>query len=191
METKLLKTTQLLVFIYVIFFFAGCSKNTIILEVGDENKPSGGNNTEGTNLVTFNASIEGRNLMTRAMSPMNQGIKSKVLVFEPSTQNGTKGTPSAQGLYITSAPGVLTGVDGYKMYLGNGILTFMQYRIIFLLYRLHSRPENRNLYSMGSITFGGIIRIWMWQVHRSIYRLSICMQRHKWLLKYRKEKVFD
>ena len=74
METKLLKTTQLLVFIYVIFFFAGCSKNTIILEVGDENKPSGGNNTEGTNLVTFNASIEGRNLMTRAMSPMNQGI---------------------------------------------------------------------------------------------------------------------
>ena len=124
METKLLKTTQLLVFIYVIFFFAGCSKNTIILEVGDENKPSGGNNTEGTNLVTFNASIEGRNLMTRAMSPMNQGIKSKVLVFEPSTQNGTKGTPSAQGLYITSAPGVLTGVDGYKMYLGNGIFDF-------------------------------------------------------------------
>ena len=74
MKTKLLKTTQLLVLIYVIFFFAGCSKNTIILEVGDENKPSGGNNTEGTNLVTFNASIEGRNLMTRAMSPMNQGI---------------------------------------------------------------------------------------------------------------------
>ena len=53
METKLLKTTQLLVFIYVIFFFAGCSKNTIILEVGDENKPSGGNNTEGTNLVVI------------------------------------------------------------------------------------------------------------------------------------------
>ena len=124
MKTKLLKTTQLLVLIYVIFFFAGCSKNTIILEVGDENKPSGGNNTEGTNLVTFNASIEGRNLMTRAMSPMNQGIKSKVLVFEPSTQNGTKGTPSAQGLYITSAPGVLTGVDGYKMYLGSGIFDF-------------------------------------------------------------------
>ena len=180
MKTKLLKTTQLLVLIYVIFFFAGCSKNTIILEVGDENKPSGGNNTEGTNLVTFNASIEGRNLMTRAMSPMNQGIKSKVLVFEPSTQNGTKGTPSAQGLYITSAPGVLTGVMDIKCIWGTVFLTFMQYRIIFLLYRLHSRPENRNLYSMVSITFGGIIRIWIWQVHKSIYRLSICMLQHRW-----------
>ena len=93
MKTKLLKTTQLLVLIYVIFFFAGCSKNTITLEVGDENKPSGGNNTEGSNLVNFNASIEGRNLMTRAMSPMNQGIKSKCVYRVRSWSAVTKSYP--------------------------------------------------------------------------------------------------
>lgn len=124
METKLLKTTQVVVFIFAIIFSSGCTKNIITLDIGDENKPSGGNNSDGTSLITFNASVEDRNLLTRAISPMNQGIKSTLYAFEPSTQNDIKTTPSAQGLYITSSPGVLTGVNGYKMYLENGIFDF-------------------------------------------------------------------
>lgn len=124
METKLLKTTQVVAFICTIILFSGCTKNIITLDIGDENKPTGGNNPDGTSLITFNASVEDRNLLTRAMSPMNQGIKSALYAFDPSTQNGIKSTPSAQGLYITSSPGVLTGVNGYKMYLENGIFDF-------------------------------------------------------------------
>ena len=127
MKADLFKVTQAMVLIGgVILFFAGCSKNTIILDLGEENGPSGseGSNPDGTSLITFNASIEDRNLLTRAMSPMNQGIKSTLYAFEPSAQSGTKQTPSAQGLYITSSPGVLTGVNGYKMYLENGVFDF-------------------------------------------------------------------
>lgn len=114
MKADLFKVTQIMVLIGMILFLAGCSKNTIILDIGDENKPSGGSNPDGTSLITFNASIEDRNLLTRAMSPMNKGIKSTLYAFEP----------SAQGLYITSSPGVLTGVNGYKMYLENGVFDF-------------------------------------------------------------------
>lgn len=124
METKLLKTTQVVAFICAIILFSGCTKNIITLDIGDENKPTGENNPDGTSLITFNASVEDRNLLTRAMSPMNQGIKSTLYAFDPSTLNGNKSTPSAQGLYITSSPGVLTGVNGYKMYLENGIFDF-------------------------------------------------------------------
>ena len=123
MKADLFKVTQVMALIGMILFFAECSKNTIILDIGNENKPSGsgGSNPDGTSLITFNASIEDRNLLTRAMSPMNQGIKSTLYAFEPSAQNGTKQTPSAQGLYVTSSPGVLAGVNGYKMYLENGV----------------------------------------------------------------------
>lgn len=124
MKADLFKVTQIMVLIGMILFLAGCSKNTIILDIGDENKPSGGSNPDGTSLITFNASIEDRNLLTRAMSPMNKDIKSTLYAFEPSAQSGTKQTPSAQGLYITSSPGVLTGVNGYKMYLENGVFDF-------------------------------------------------------------------
>ena len=125
MKTKLLKTAQIMVFICTIIFFSGCTKNIITLDIGEGNKPSEGNNPGGTSLITFNASVEDRNLLTRAMSPMDQGIKSTLYAFEPSTQNNIETTtPSAQGLYITSSPGVLTGVNGYKMYLGNGVFDF-------------------------------------------------------------------
>lgn len=124
MKAELSKATQVMALICALFISAGCSKNTIILDLGDENKPSGGDGPYGTSLVTFNASVEDRNLLTRAMSPMNQGIKSTLYAFEPAMQNSTKQTPSAQGLYITSSPGVLTGVDGYKMYLESGVFDF-------------------------------------------------------------------
>jgi len=105
-----------------LLLLAGCNKNTIIFEDGTTPNGSSGNEDPGNStLVTFNASVEGRNLL-RSMSPMNKGIQSRVYVFDSSA--GTKGSPEASGLYITSSPGVLTGSDGYKMFLSNGTYNF-------------------------------------------------------------------
>lgn len=115
---------QVIVFSLVMLFFAGCSKNTIIIEYGGDDDGSGTSVPEGKALITFNASIEGRNLLTRAMSPMSAGIQSQLFAYLPATASATSNPPIAQGLYITSSPGVLTGSDGYKMYLTNGIYNF-------------------------------------------------------------------
>lgn len=125
MHKKSLRTTQAILFAFAILFFFGCSKNTIILEYGgDDDNGSGGNVPSGQSLVTFNATIEGRNLLTRAMSPMPTGIQNQLFAFQSAVGNAASGTPSAQGLYITISPGVLSGNDGYKMYLTNGIYNF-------------------------------------------------------------------
>lgn len=124
MSTQLLKTIQGIAFICVLLLSAGCSKNTIILEFGKEEDPSGENTPAGTTLVTFNASIEGRNLLTRAMSPMNEGIQNQLFAFKAVAGASTSSAPFAEGLYITSTPGVLTGSDGYKMFLTNGVYNF-------------------------------------------------------------------
>lgn len=105
-----------------LLLLAGCNKNSIIF--GEETRPgesSGNSNPENNTLVTFNASVEGRNIL-RSMSPMQKGIQNSVYVFEGA--EGTKGAPEASGLYITSSPGVLTGSDGYKMFLSNGVYNF-------------------------------------------------------------------
>ena len=87
-----------------------------------------GNEDPGNStLVTFNASVEGRNLL-RSMSPMNKGIQSRVYVFDSNA--GTKGSPEASGLYITSSPGVLTGSDGYKMFLSMALIISTPYPTI-------------------------------------------------------------
>ena len=123
MIRNLLKAANALTFSTMfLLLLAGCNKNTIIFEDGTTPNSSSGNEDPGNStLVTFNASVEGRNLL-RSMSPMNKGIQSRVYVFDSSA--GTKGSPEASGLYITSSPGVLTGSDGYKMFLSNGTYNF-------------------------------------------------------------------
>ena len=107
MIRNLLKAANALTFSTMfLLLLAGCNKNTIIFEDGTTPNGSSGNEDPGNStLVTFNASVEGRNLL-RSMSPMNKGIQSRVYVFDSSA--GTKGSPEASGLYITSSPGVLT-----------------------------------------------------------------------------------
>ena len=123
MIRNLLKAANALTFSTMfLLLLAGCNKNTIIFEDGTTPNGSSGNEDPGNStLVTFNASVEGRNLL-RSMSPMTKGIQSRVYVFDSSA--GTKGSPEASGLYITSSPGVLTGSDGYKMFLSNGTYNF-------------------------------------------------------------------
>ena len=105
MIRNLLKAANALTFSTMfLLLLAGCNKNTIIFEDGTTPNGSSGNEDPGNStLVTFNASVEGRNLL-RSMSPMNKGIQSRVYVFDSSA--GTKGSPEASGLYITSSPGV-------------------------------------------------------------------------------------
>lgn len=58
-----------------LLLLAGCNKNTIIFEDGTTPNGSSGNEDPGNStLVTFNASVEGRNLL-RSMSPMIKGYK--------------------------------------------------------------------------------------------------------------------
>lgn len=104
MIRNLLKAANALTFSTMfLLLLAGCNKNTIIFEDGTTPNGSSGNEDPGNStLVTFNASVEGRNLL-RSMSPMNKGIQSRVYVFDSSA--GTKGSPEASGLYITSSPG--------------------------------------------------------------------------------------
>lgn len=108
-----------------ILLLGGCSKNTIIID-GDW-KPGqstdDNNNPDDNTLVTFNAAVEGRNLL-RSMAPMLEGIQNQVFAYQAASGNNTNGAPEAQGLYVTSSPGVLTGSDGYKMYLPNGVYNF-------------------------------------------------------------------
>lgn len=125
MSSKLSKTGYAIAFFCVLLLFTGCSKNTILLELGgDTNQPGNGNSPEGNTLVTFRASVEGQNFLTRAMSPMDKGIQNQVFAFQPAVGSVASGAPFAEGLYITSAPGVLMGNNGYKMYLTNGIYNF-------------------------------------------------------------------
>ncbi|CAK7016377.1 MAG: hypothetical protein PARBA_00678 [Parabacteroides sp.] len=121
MNNQLLKAAKTVVCLTAVLLFSGCSKNTIILDAGGDKNNSG--NHSGSTLVAFNASVEGRNLFTRSMSPMIKGIQSRMFAYtsESSTKNAA---PVAEGLYVTSSPGVLSGVDGYKMYLDNGLYNF-------------------------------------------------------------------
>lgn len=103
---------------------AGCSKNTINLHFGDTDGPGGNSIPEGSTLVTFQASVENRNFLTRAMSPMEKGIQNRLFAYKYPVANLANARPMAEGLYITSSPGILIGSDGYKMYLQNGIYDF-------------------------------------------------------------------
>lgn len=58
------------------------------------------------------------------MSPMGKGLQSWLCAYTANTSNNITGAPVAQGNYVTSSPGVLTGNLGYKMYLSNAIYSF-------------------------------------------------------------------
>lgn len=113
-------------FVSATLLLGGCSKNSINIYLGDEGLDSGqtaggGNSNGSKTLVTFHASIESRN-MTRSLSPMRKGLTSRIFAFKnPVT---SLEDPSAEGIYVTSSIGILTGVQDYKMYLPNGIYYF-------------------------------------------------------------------
>lgn len=123
MKTRQPKLIQSILILSLFLFVAGCSKSTINIYGDQEESGTSGQADKGHTLVTFDASIESRN-MTRAMSPMKSGIKSHIYAYLPATNTTTQETLAAQGVYVTSSPGILSGADGYKMYLPNGIYNF-------------------------------------------------------------------
>lgn len=121
MKIKTLKSIKVITFLSIFLLLGACAKNSIVYEYNGEDNQTSGNSEQGNNtLVTFYASIESRN-MTRAMSPMKKGIQNRLFAY---TQSGNSTSLSAQGLYITSSPGILSGNNDYKMYLSNGIYNF-------------------------------------------------------------------
>lgn len=123
MKARKPKLIQSILILSIFLFAAGCSKSTINIYDGEQESGTSGQSDTGNTLVTFNASIESRN-MTRAMSPMKSGIKSHIYAYLPAANASSQETLAAQGVYVTSSPGVLSGADGYKMYLPNGIYNF-------------------------------------------------------------------
>ena len=107
------------VLICTLVLLTGCAKNETIIygSQPDSNGSDNGNTQENSTLVSFSATLESRNI-TRSMSPMPKGVISQVYSFKAS--DSKLGEPFADGLYITSSAGMLTGVEGYKMYLSNG-----------------------------------------------------------------------
>ena len=115
MSIKFRITKYLAVSALAMLLLGACSKNNIYIDLTDPNEengnghPSGndsGNNNgnpskEGT-LVTFSASVEGRNI-TRAMSPMGKGLQSWLCAYLSNTSNIITGNPIAEGTYITSS----------------------------------------------------------------------------------------
>lgn len=90
-----------------------CSKNNIYINYPDEennggssgsgNDDNNGNPAKENALITFSASVEGRNI-TRAMSPMGKGLQSWLCAYTANTSNNITGAPVAQGNYVTSSP---------------------------------------------------------------------------------------
>ena len=109
-----------IMFACTLLLLAGCSKNEIIIygsapENGESGHGESSNDSEA--LITFSASLESRKV-TRSMSPMPKGLASQVYAFKTADSNFRE--PLAEGLYTTSSAGLLTGLDGYKMFLSNG-----------------------------------------------------------------------
>lgn len=156
MRLKTPKPIRLIALAGIALFIGSCAKNTTIIYGSGEDDSLPETPQKGTTLVAFNASIESRNL-TRAMSPMKKGIKSTIYAYQKSQSTTTPETLFAEGLYITSSPGVLSGNDGYKSILPTGFITFMPYPIISRPYLLRSQDKSRNLCSTVSTIFGGAV----------------------------------
>ena len=158
MNIKFRFTKHFAVSALVILLLGSCSKNNIYIDVtvpdGSENNGDNGSDNNNDNgdpskdktLVTFSASVEGRN-MTRAMSPMGKGLQSWLSAYKSNTRDTINGAPVEEGDYITSSPGVLSGVQGYKMYLSNSTLETLL---------LSLREEYLNPYPTEWITSGGL-----------------------------------
>lgn len=131
MNFKFRITKYLAVSALAVLLLGACSKNNIYMDVAYPNGEGNNGGEEGNNdnpdkkdaLITFSASVEGRNI-TRAMSPMGKGLQSWLCAYPSNTTNTIEGEPVGEGNYITSSPGVLTGIQSYKMYLSNDIYSF-------------------------------------------------------------------
>ena len=131
MNFKFRITKYLAVSALAVLLLGACSKNNIYMDVAYPNGEENSDGEEGNNdnpdkkdaLITFSASVEGRNI-TRAMSPMGKGLQSWLCAYPSNTTNTIEGEPVGEGNYITSSPGVLTGIQSYKMYLSNDIYSF-------------------------------------------------------------------
>lgn len=131
MNFKFRITKYLAVSALAVLLLGACSKNNIYMDVAYPNGEENSGGEEGNNdnpdkkdaLITFSASVEGRNI-TRAMSPMGKGLQSWLCAYPSNTTNTIEGEPVGEGNYITSSPGVLTGIQSYKMYLSNDIYSF-------------------------------------------------------------------
>lgn len=100
---------------------AGCSRNEIVINMPGENTDSG-SGSAGANLVTFHASVESSNL-TRSLTPMMKNVKTTIFAFNDTAVNAS-GTPIEEGAYLTSNPGIMLGVNGYRMRLPSGAYNF-------------------------------------------------------------------
>lgn len=130
MNINFRKTKYMVVSIFTVLLLGACSKNNIYVDViepdAQNNNSSGsdnGNPNKDNTLITFSASVEGRNI-SRAMSPMSKGLQSWLAAYQSSATNIINSAPVAEGDYTTSSPGILTGIQGYKMYLSNNIYDF-------------------------------------------------------------------
>ena len=113
------------VFLFTILLASACSKNNIYVDIDEPNASNSGssdsnsdNGNQQKTLVSFTAAVESRN-MTRAMSPMAKGLQSWLAAYQSGTSDIINSQPVAEGDYITSSVGMLTGISGYKMYLSN------------------------------------------------------------------------
>lgn len=100
----------------------GCSKNEINIIQGGGNGTDPDSGATGINLVTFHASVESTN-MVRSVSPMKKFVETKIFAFSGTAANAN-GTPLANGTYEVSSPGIMQGIDGYRMRLPNGVYNF-------------------------------------------------------------------
>lgn len=127
MTTNFIKTKTIGLICGMAVLLSGCAKSYITYELqcgncNNGNGSSSGSN-EGTALVTYFASVESRNISVRSMSPMKKGVISSIFAYK-STDGSSEGIPVSNGNYETSSPGVLTGSNGFKMYLPNGMYNF-------------------------------------------------------------------
>lgn len=102
---------------------AGCSKTYVYIdqEGGSPDQGSGGGS--GLSLVSFHASVESRNVPAKSMSSLSKNVEAKLFAFD-GTAGNADGAPVAAGSYNSVMPGMLSGVDGYKMYLTEGMYDF-------------------------------------------------------------------
>lgn len=127
MNTFLSKTNVGMIILCSLLCFSGCTKSIINIDLGDtpnngtpDNNNNGSGNTK-TSLVTFHATVESRN-MTRSLSPMQKGIA--CLIYAYKSPISSMDDIAEYGLYVTSSAGILTGANGYKMYLPTGVYSF-------------------------------------------------------------------
>ena len=104
MDIKFRITKYLAVSALAMLLLGACSKNNIYINYPDEennggssgsgNDDNNGNPAKENALVTFSASVEGRNI-TRAMSPMGKGLQSWLCAYIANTSNNITGAPVA------------------------------------------------------------------------------------------------